>query len=83
MVNGVLALGPTNVWAVGSSYDPVAVSYVTFTEHWDGTAWTVVPSPNPGQLYDYLVGMAGFAGGDVWAVGSAYVDTLALRTTDG
>jgi hypothetical protein len=79
---GTLALGPSNVWAVGSTYDPVAVSYLTFTEHWDGTAWTIVPSPNPGQLYDQLFSVAGFAGGDVWAVGQAYVDTLTLRTSD-
>jgi hypothetical protein len=77
-----LALSPSNVWAVGSTYDPVAVSYLTFTEHWDGAAWTIVPSPNPGQLYDQLFGVAGFAGGDVWAVGQAYVDTLTLRTSD-
>jgi hypothetical protein len=79
---GTLALGPSNVWAVGSSYDPIQVSYVTFTEHWDGSAWTVVPSPNPGPEYDQLFGMAGFAGGDVWAVGQAYINTLTIRTTD-
>jgi hypothetical protein len=79
---GVLALGSGNVWAVGSTYDPVLVDYKTFTEHWDGSAWTVVPSPNPGPFYDQLFGVAGSAGGDVWAVGQAYVDTLVLRTTD-
>jgi len=58
------------------------VVYRTFTEHWDGTAWTVVPSPNPSPEYDYLVGAAGFAGGDVWAVGAADENTLTMRTTD-
>jgi hypothetical protein len=80
---GTLALGPEGVWAVGSTYDPIQVSYATFTEHWDGSAWTIVPSPNPGPIYDQLLGMAGFPGGDVWAVGQAYVDTLTIRTTDG
>jgi len=79
---GVLALGPGNVWAVGSTYDPVVVDYKTFTEHWDGTAWTVVSSPNPGPIYDALVGIAGFPGGDVWGVGQAHIDTLVIRTTD-
>lgn len=79
---GVLALDPGNVWAVGSTYDPVLVAYRTFTEHWDGSAWTVVPSPNPGPLYNQLIGVAGLLGGDVWAVGQAYTNTLTIRTSD-
>ena len=79
---GVLALGPNNVWAVGSTYDPVVVDYKTLTEHWDGSSWTVVSSPNPGPIYDQLFGVAGFEGGAVWAVGQAYVDTLVIRTSD-
>ena len=79
---GVLALGPNNVWAVGSTYDPVSVDYNTFTEHWNGTTWTRVPSPNPGPIYDQLLGVAGSPGGDVWAVGQAHVNTLIIRTSD-
>lgn len=79
---GVVALGVSDVWAVGTDYDPIAVTYRTFTEHWDGTAWTVVDSPNPGAEYDYLAGTAGFTGGDVWAVGAADENTLTMRTTD-
>jgi hypothetical protein len=77
----VVALGPSDVWAVGADYDPLLVSFRTFTEHWDGAAWTVVPSPNPSPEYDYLVGAAGFPGGDVWAVGAMDEDTLTMRTT--
>jgi hypothetical protein len=77
-----VALGPDNVWAVGSSYDPIAVSYVTISEHWDGSSWTVVSTPNPGPIYDQLFGVAGTPGGDVWAVGQAYVETLTIRTSD-
>jgi hypothetical protein len=77
----VAALGSSDVWAVGTDYDNIAVSYRTFTEHWDGSAWTVVPSPNPGPEYDFLIGATGFPGGDVWAVGAADEDILALRST--
>ena len=39
-------------------------------EHWDGTAWTVVPSPNPNpQGNNCLVAVAGVSASDVWAVG--------------
>lgn len=82
-LSGVQGFAGGGVWAVGTTYDPVAVSYKTLTEHWDGAAWTIVPSPNPGPIYDYLIGVAGFQGGDVWAVGAAHVGTLTIRTTDG
>jgi hypothetical protein len=80
-LNAVVVLGPSDVWAVGNDYDPLVVSYRTFTEHWDGLNWTTVPSPNPGPEYDFLTGAAGIPGGDVWAVGAADEDTLALRNT--
>src|SRR5919106_2710741 len=37
---GVAAIAPNDVWAVGRS------GQFTLTEHWDGTNWSVVPSPN-------------------------------------
>jgi hypothetical protein len=79
-LSDVVALGPSDVWAVGTDYDNIAVSYRTFTEHWDGSVWTIVPSPNPGPEYDFLISTTGFPGGDVWAVGAADEDTLALRS---
>ena len=38
---GVAALGPNNVWAVGTTITG------TLVEHWNGAAWSVVPSPSP------------------------------------
>jgi hypothetical protein len=46
------------------------------------TSWTVVPSPNPGPTYNQLLGVAGFSGGHVWAVGQAHISTLIMRTSD-
>ena len=70
----VAALSPADVWAVGTgpgvptggfSAHPTAV-----IEHWDGTSWTVVPSPNPNpQGNNGLVAVAGVSASDVWAVG--------------
>src|SRR5438093_347434 len=42
----VEAIGPDDVWAVGSYRDGSDVLQ-TLAAHWDGEAWTVVPSPNP------------------------------------
>jgi hypothetical protein len=57
-----------DVWAVGE-YDLFGLGdYRTLTIHWDGSAWSLITSPNPGDLHDYLFGATG-SGNDVWAVG--------------
>jgi hypothetical protein len=39
-------------------------------EHWDGTSWSVVSSPNPNpQGNNSLVAVAAVSASDVWAVG--------------
>jgi hypothetical protein len=73
-VGALTALSPTNVWAVGTgpgvptggfSAHPTAV-----IEHFDGTSWSVVPSPNPNpQGNNSLDEIAGVSGSDIWAVG--------------
>jgi len=66
---GISAAATNDVWAVGN----VGVS-TTFTEHWDGTTWTVVPSPSPGADKggsDVLFGVVAFAPNDVWAAGTS------------
>ncbi|HUS13889.1 MAG TPA: S-layer homology domain-containing protein, partial [Chloroflexia bacterium] len=57
----------SDAWAVGGYEDGTV--YQTLTQHWDGTAWTVVPSPNPGSSDNTLLGVAAVSAGDVWAVG--------------
>jgi len=45
VLNGVSALSPTNAWAVGD-YNISPGPLQTLIEHWDGTQWSIVPSPN-------------------------------------
>ena len=82
-LTGVTAAGPSDVWAVGSTYDPVRVVFRTFTAHWDGAAWTAVSSPNPSREYDFLQGVTAVPGGEAWAVGAADIATLAMRIQTG
>ena len=57
-----------DVWAVGQ-YDLFGTgTFRTLTIHWDGSAWSLIPSPNPGTDHDYIYGGTG-SGNDVWAVG--------------
>jgi hypothetical protein len=47
----------------------------TLTEHWDGSTWTVVPSPDPGSANNELRSVRGTSPSDVWAVGASYNGT--------
>jgi hypothetical protein len=77
----VTAVAPNNVWAVGfyapPSGSPCGVNPAyTLIEHWNGTSWTIVPSPNvnAGTDVNQLLGVAnvlGSGGSDLWAVGSS------------
>jgi hypothetical protein len=83
----VLALSPTDVWAVGYSQDD-SDSPRTMTLHWDGSTWSIVPSPDPGNELNVLWGVGTDGGGGVWAIGH-YRDRgsslmgLYLRWTNG
>jgi hypothetical protein len=37
--------------------------------HYNGTAWTAVPTPSPGTRTNYLTAVDGVSGNDVWAAG--------------
>ena len=78
-LNAVLALSPNDVWAVGFS-TPVApprkAATLTLTEHFDGTSWAVVPSPNIGpnsaNQSNRLLGLTANSANDIWAFGSYF-----------
>jgi hypothetical protein len=68
--NAVAAVSSTDVWAVGSPYGVGICPNKThpgFIEHWDGSSWSIVPSPSP--AYRGFTGVAVIASNDVWAVG--------------
>jgi hypothetical protein len=79
ILNAVLSLAPDNVWAVGSS-TPVAppkqAATLTLIEHFDGTSWKVVPSPNVGpktvSQSNRLLGLTANSPSDIWAFGSFF-----------
>ncbi len=69
VLNAVVARTASDAWAVGS-YNNSGITY-TLIEHWDGSTWTVVPSPNVGTVGTSLTAVAALAANDAWAVGSA------------
>jgi hypothetical protein len=78
-LNAVLALAPNDVWAVGF-YTPLAppkrAATLTLIEHFDGSSWTVVPSPNIGPSSAHqsnrLLGLTGNSASNLWAFGSYF-----------
>jgi hypothetical protein len=47
-LSGVAASSASDAWAVGDYGTTTAPATHTLVEHWNGTAWTHVPSPDPG-----------------------------------
>src|SRR6266853_1864674 len=82
---GVLAAGPThNPRSPGEmigAFRPGRASNSsntandrTLAEHWNGSAWAIVPTPNPSSFFGDLNGVAAISTNDVWAVGAYQYD---------
>lgn len=73
LLNGITALGPGDVWAVGQTQQ-LNGAIMPMTDQFNGTSWSVVPSPVPGSSGripdDSLDGAASLSGGLVFAVGA-------------
>jgi hypothetical protein len=67
-LNAVSASGATDAWAVGFTIPAGTDDRVALYEHWNGTAWSIVPSPTPGA-YPTLNAVAARSASDVYAVG--------------
>jgi hypothetical protein len=88
---------PGDVWAVGQyeldlNEDPYSfLPEASLVEHWDGTTWSVVPTP-PLEGRNVLSGVVAVTGGEAWAVGwrmeerskrAPYVERPVMERWDG
>jgi hypothetical protein len=72
---GVAALSPSNVWAVGMVRPSAAFEWMPLVEHWDGTNWSIVSSPDPNRNIGYnLQGIAAISASDIWAAGTVGIE---------
>lgn len=76
-LNGVATISANDVWAVGHYTNNGSGYTETFTEHWGGTSWSVIPSQNP-EPESILNGVAAVSTNDVWAVGYQQITNTAL-----
>jgi hypothetical protein len=74
---GVVALSPTEAWAVGYAGD--FGSETSLTIHYTRwcptpvpcqTGWNVIDAPNPSPDVNFINGIDGVSGNDIWAVGA-------------
>jgi hypothetical protein len=66
----VVTLSPADAWAVGWTSNPSSLDSRSFSMHWDGTAWSIVDTPQPGGAYgDRLLAVDAVAPNNVWATG--------------
>jgi hypothetical protein len=74
----VAAVSANDVWTAGgiSSSTGQGLTDQTLIEHWDGSKWSVVTSPNPGKDHNTIFGMSAVSANEVWAVG--YYDDSTL-----
>lgn len=78
LLYGVHAVTMDDAWAVGRldrEYAPFGSDQNSLTLHWNGEAWSHVPSPSPGLFPDggidvQLNAVDGVASDDIWAAGT-------------
>jgi hypothetical protein len=66
---GVKTLSTGDAWAVGSHNVPGSLAFSTLTMRWNGSAWSVVQSPDTRSFENHLNAVDGVAPNDLWAVG--------------
>ncbi len=78
ILRAVAAVSSSDVWAAG--YYTSGLTNQTLIEHWNGSFWQTVTSPNEGSRDNFLYGLAAVSANDVWAVGY-YVDSAGFKQT--
>jgi hypothetical protein len=86
-LNAVAATSTNDAWAVGFQNDNNLNDSRTLTQHWNGTAWTTIASPNPGTTSactnfntgNVLTAVAEVSTNDAWAVGYFFTCTALLK----
>jgi hypothetical protein len=79
-LNGVTEAAPGDGWTVGTVSDPSSLASRTLAYHWDGTAWTRSPTPDPAgpSQTNQLGAVAARAANDVWAAGGDNYPAVSL-----
>ena len=80
-LNGVSANSTSDAWAVGSECCGATrhIGVGTLTEHWNGSAWRLVSSPDTVLNDDVLTAVADISPTNAWAVGEVHQTSFKTR----
>jgi hypothetical protein len=69
-LSSIAVVSANDIWAVGEYGNSFSGPTKTLIEHWNGSSWSIVSSPNVGTGDNVLYGVSAISTSDVWAVGS-------------
>jgi hypothetical protein len=79
LLSSTTCLSASDCWAVGYYFN--GNTYQTLAEHWDGTSWSIVSSPNANTTQsNQLYGLSCGSASDCWAVGSYFAESGGIQT---
>lgn len=78
-LSSVAAVSHNDVWAVGHYLGERGFPQ-TLIEHWNGSTWSIVPSPNAGDGGE-LKAVSAWSANDAWAVGDFFSPGNGVRKT--
>ena len=85
ILRGVTCVSSTDCWAVGLKgfkVDGETVDYEILIQHWDGSRWSIVSSPNPADADNSsLLKVACSSTSDCWAIGYYYDNNPGIAHT--
>jgi hypothetical protein len=83
-ISSLAASSSSDVWAVGTSRaSGRRTPTLTLIEHWNGSAWSIVPSPTLSTSSGFLSGVTALSGSDAWAVGGSFTGIPEVEHWDG
>lgn len=68
-LDAVAVISSNDIWAVGDYSDNSTGPSQNLVEHWNGTSWSIVSSPNAGPGDNALYAVTATSTNNVWAVG--------------
>ena len=77
--NGVTALASNNVYAAGYQTASNGAT-LTLIEHWDGSSWSIVPTPSRNHTGNVLSAISASSPTDIWAVGDSVAPNVPIKT---
>jgi hypothetical protein len=80
ILDGVSCVSAADCTAVGSYYPLNSGQFQTFVESWNGTKWSIVPSPSPASESNVLSAVSCVSAAACTAVGSDYDTPTEQRT---